>query len=342
MASSRLKAALLLALGLVILAAMVVWAGPGRVLLALTRASPAYLALALGAYAVFFVLRGWRWKTLFSQSAPDVRLRSTTGITAVGWLANSIIPLKGGDVLRAALLARKEKVGLGPAASTVALERVLDMLGLAIVAAVGLFLIPEGTRGALPRGIARALEIAWVLPILGLACLAVLVLMRERVIALASRTVGQWGRFGVRIVEYFATTLAGLAALARKPKLMLALVPQSVLVAVAQAAVFAFLVAAFVPGTPLVLAFAGGSLFLLSFVVSITPGNVGTYEAAFVAVFVALGLPSGLVVPAAILTHLTTTMIVAVLGSAGMLTLGLEGKALAWRPAKTPIGGGAQ
>ncbi|MEA3199128.1 MAG: glycosyltransferase AglD [Thermoplasmata archaeon] len=342
MASSRLKAALLLALGVTILAAMVVWVGPGRVLLALSRASPVYLGLAVLAYAAFFVLRGWRWKTLFSQSAPDVRLSSTTGITAVGWLANSIVPLKGGDVLRAALLAKKEKVGLGPAASTVALERVLDMLGLAIVAAIGLFMIPDDTRAALPHGIARALEIAWILPILGLACLGVLVLLRERVVALASRTIGQWGRFGVRVVEYLATTLAGLAALARKPKLMLALVPQSILVGAAQAAIFAFLVAAFLPGTPLVLAFAGGSLFLLSFVVSVTPGNVGTYEAAFVAVFVALGLPSDLVVPAAILTHLTTTMIVAVLGSLGMLTLGLEGKALAWRPAKAPLGGGAQ
>jgi uncharacterized protein (TIRG00374 family) len=241
-------------------------------------------------------------------------------------------------VLRAALLAKKEKVGLGPAASTVALERVLDMLGLAIVAALGLFLVPDG--GALPRGIARALEIAWILPIAGLAILAILVLLRERVIALATRTVGQWGRVGVRLVEYLATMLAGLAALARRPKLLLKLVPQSILVAAAQASVFAFLVAAFVPGTPLLLAFAGGSLFLLSFVVSITPGNVGTYEAAFVAVYAALGLPTDLVVPAAILTHLTTTMIVAVLGSLGMLSLGLEGKTLAWRPARASAPGG--
>ncbi|GEM_PF-2272556 len=332
MASSRLKAALLLGLGLALLAAMVLWVGPSKVLLALSRASPVYLALALAAYATFFVLRGWRWKTLFAQSAPEVRMRSTTGITAVGWLANSILPLKGGDVLRAALLAKKEKVGLGPAASTVALERVLDMLGLAIVAAVGLLLVPDD--GALPRGIARALEIAWILPIAGLVILAVLVVMRDRVIALATRTVGQWGPFGVRLVEYLATTLAGLAALAKRPRLLLALVPQSVVVAIAQAAVFAFLVEAFLPGTPLLLAFGGASLFLLSFVVSITPGNVGTYEAAFVAVYAALGLPTALVVPAAILTHLTTTMIVALLGSLGLLSLGVGSKGFSWLPAR--------
>lgn len=340
MASSRLKAALLGAFGLAVLAAMVWWVGPAKVWTALTSASPAYLVLAVVAYATFFVLRGWRWKTLFTHSAPDVRMKSTTGITAVGWLANSIIPLKGGDVLRAALLAKKEKVGLGPAASTVALERVLDMLGLAIVAAIGLFMIPADTRAALPTGIARALEIAWILPILGLICLGVLVAMREKVIRFATNTIGQWGHFGVRLVEYLATTLAGLAALAKRPKLMLKLVPQSILVAAAQAMIFAALVCAFIAGTPLVLAFAGGSLFLLSFIVSITPGNVGTYEAAFSAVFVALGLPSDLVIPAAILTHLTTTMIVAVLGSVGMLTLGVEGKTLAWRPAKAPTPGG--
>lgn len=338
MAASRLKAALLFGLGLAVLAAMVVWVGPSTVVQALSRASPIHLALALVAYATFFVLRGWRWKTLFSQSAPDVRMSSTTGISAVGWLANSILPLKSGDVLRAALLAKKEKVGLGPAASTVALERVLDMLGLAIVAAVGLLLIPSDAP--IPTGIQRALEVAWILPILGLACLAVLVLLREKVLALATRTVGQWGRFGLRLVEYLGTTLAGLAALARKPKLLVKLVPQSILVAGAQAAVFAFLVAAFIPGTPLVLAFAGASLFLLSFVVSITPGNVGTYEAAFTAVYAALGVQPDVALAAGILTHLSTTMIVALLGSLGMLTLGLEGKSLAWRPARAPQPGG--
>ena len=328
---------LLTLLGAGILAALLAYVGPGHVVDALARASPLHLALAVLSYLTFFLLRGIRWRMLFSRSAPDVRLSTTTSATAVGWLANSILPLKGGDVLRAALLAKREKVSLVTSASTVALERVLDLLGLALVAALGLLLLPRSL--ALPGGFARALEIAWLLPILSLVVLALLVVLRERTMRVAHATLGRLGKVGRKLVHFLDVTLSGLDALARHPRLMLALVPMTLLVAVAQALIFTFLVAAFIPGTPLGLAFAGSSVFLLSFVVSVTPGNVGTYEAAFAAVFTALGVAPEVAVPAAILTHLTTTLIVAACGSAALLAMGWESARVAWRPTRVPQGG---
>lgn len=327
---------LLSLLGAGLLVALVWYVGPARVVDALAHASPAHLALAVASYLAFFVLRGVRWKMLFSRSAPDVRLSTTTSATAVGWLANSILPLKGGDVLRAALLARREKVGLVTSASTVALERVLDLLGLAMVAAVGLLLLPRSLE--LPAGLGRAMEIVWILPLLSLLVLGVLVVLRERTLALARATLGRAGKVGRKLVDFLDITLSGLDALARRPALLLALLPMTLLIAVAQALIFTFLVAAFIPGTPLALAFAGSSVFLLSFVVSVTPGNVGTYEAAFAAVFTALGVAPEVAVPAAILTHLTTTLIVAACGSAALLAMGWETSRVAWRPTRVPQG----
>ena len=334
MPRSGAKTALLFLVGAALLAALVAYVGVGRVVDALRLASPVYLGFAVASYAIFFLVRGIRWRMLFAKSAPDVRLSSTTAITAVGWLANSIIPLKGGDVLRAALISKREKVALGTSASTVALERVLDILGLAIVALVGFLLIPPSD--AMPPAVGRALKIAWILPLLGLLILGVLVWLRKPTMRAAERTLGTWGKFGAGLCSFLDTTLAAVEALARRPILLAQLLPMTALVSVAQALVFAFLVMAFIPGAPFLLAFAGGALFLLSFVISITPGNVGTYEAAFGAVFIALGVPADVAVPAAILTHVTTTLIVAVLGSLGMLSLGLDGKKLAWRPARVP------
>lgn len=331
------RVVLLTLLGVGILAALLLYVGPAQVADALRRASPLHLALAVASYLAFFLLRGIRWKMLFSRSAPDVRLSTATSATAVGWLANSILPLKGGDVLRAALLARKEKVSLVTSGSTVALERVLDLLGLAMVAAVGLLLLPRSL--ALPEGVDRAMEIVWILPVLSLVVLAVLVVLRERTLRLAHATLGRLGKIGRKLVEFLDVTLSGLDALARRPGLLLALLPMTLLVAVAQALVFTFLVAAFIPGTPLALAFAGSAVFLLSFVVSVTPGNVGTYEAAFAAVFTALGTAPEVAVPAGILTHLATTLIVAACGSAGLLALGAESLSVAWRPTRVPQGG---
>ncbi|HWH09450.1 MAG TPA: lysylphosphatidylglycerol synthase transmembrane domain-containing protein, partial [Candidatus Thermoplasmatota archaeon] len=322
MVSPRTKAGLAFAAGLVFLGALVAYVGPATVARALASANLPLLAFAAGVYALFFLLRGIRWRTLLSRSAPDVRVSSTTSITAVGWLANSILPLKGGDVLRAALVARRESLALGPSAATVALERVLDLVGLAAVAALGLLLIPA--HGDLPEWLGRAMEVAWVVPLLALACLALLVWLRAPAMRLCAAVCRPLGKPGAKLHGFVDTTVSGLDALARRPRLLAVLLPLTLVVAAAQALIFALIVMAFIPGTPFGLAYGGSAMFLLSFVVSVTPGNVGTYEAAFVAVFVALGTPTDIAVPAAILTHLTTTFIVAVLGSLGMLALSLE------------------
>lgn len=318
------KAALYLLLGVGVLAALIAYVGPGEVLRAVSRANPVYLVLAFATYATFFLLRGIRWKFLFSRSAPDVRLASTTSTTAVGWLANSILPFKGGDVLRAALLAKREKVGLATSAATVGLERVLDLIGLAVVAAAGLLLLPRAAE--LPTGLERALAIAWALPLLAVVTLAILVRWREGTVRFAGWLMKPFGKIGRKLVDFGDTVLAGLGALASKPSLLLVLAPLTLLVAVSQALIFTWLVLAFLEGVSLPLAFAGSAIFLLSFVVSITPGNVGTYEAAFAAVFIGLGAAPEIAVPAGILTHIATTLTVALLGGIGLFMLGAEGQ----------------
>jgi len=339
--ASSFRTFLAFALGLLALVALVAYAGPRRVLDAVRQASPAWLLLAALAYATFFVLRGWRWRSLLSRSAPDVRLASTTSVTAVGWLANSFIPLKGGDVLRSALLAKKESVAAGTAAATVAIERVLDMVGLALVAALGLFLLPHD---GLPAWFGRALEVAWLMPLLGIAALLALVAFRKQALALSARATTKLGSFGAKLHEFVGTTIAGIEALVRHPRLMALVLPQSFLVTIAQTLVFACLVRAFLPGTPFLVAFGGSAVFLLSFVISVTPGNVGTYEAAFAAVFSALHASTfeG-ALAAGILTHVTTTLLVGLLGGVGLASLGWSVRAApaARRPVPTtPTGGG--
>lgn len=337
---SRVRTALAFVAGAALLGALLWYVGPASVLATVQSASPLHLLLAATAYGLFFLLRGIRWKMLFSTSAPDVRLSTTTGTTAVGWLANSILPLKGGEVLRAALLARRDRVSLVTSAATVALERVLDLLGLAIVAAVALLLLPEAAE--LPAWMVTMLEIVWVLPLVCLLALAALVRWRAGTLALAARATRPLGKFGAKLQQLLDLVLSGFAALAQRPRLLARLVPLTVAVALVQALVFTFLVMAFLPGTGAMLAFSGSAIFLLSFIVSVTPGNVGTYEAAFVAVFVALGTPSELAVPAAVLTHLATTGIVALAGGIALLALGLDATKNAWRPTRVqpaPEGG---
>lgn len=339
MTSTRTRSALAFALGLALLGALVWYVGPAEIAEAVTRADPLFLVLGVLAYAAFFVLRGIRWRMLFSRSAPDVRLSTTTGATCVGWLANSILPLRGGEVLRAAVLAKRDKVSLVTSATSIALERVLDLLGLAIVAALGLLLLPAATE--LPGWMVTALEVVWILPLVCIAALVALVAFRARFLALFRAATRPLGRFGAKLADLADVVLTGLAALMAHPRLLAKLLPMTLLVAAAQSLVFTMLVMAFIPEATMALAFAGSSIFLMSFIVSVTPGNVGTYEAAFVAVFVALGVPVETAFPASVLTHLATTLIVAVAGGAALFALGLDSSKLTWRPARVSPQGGS-
>jgi uncharacterized protein (TIRG00374 family) len=320
--ATPVKRILALLAGAALLVGMLAYVGPRRVVHAIEQASPVWLVLSLVSYALFFVLRGWRWRVMLSKSAPDVRVSSASAISAVGWLANSFLPLKGGDVLRAALMSKREGVPGGTSAASVGLERVLDMVGAAMLAAAGLFLIPDDIA-SLPRWLSRALEVAWLLPLVCIIVLAVLVLMKDRAIKASERTIGsRMGRFGRGLHRFVESTVLSVDVLARHPRLLLKLVPLTFLVALTQTLVFACLVRAFLPATPFLAAFGGSTVFLLTFALAITPGNVGTYEAAFAAVFAALGNTWDEAVAAGVLTHLTTTATVAVLGSLGLWMLG--------------------
>lgn len=84
--------------------------------------------------------RRWR-RVLRSMAGPSVR--GTFGTVCVGYFGNLVLPFKLGEVLRAALLRKRNpEVPLGGALATVATERVLDGAVLAVLVAGALPFAP--------------------------------------------------------------------------------------------------------------------------------------------------------------------------------------------------------
>lgn len=289
-------------LGLAIVAGLIGYVGPGELLSVAKEAALPFLGLAALAYALFFVLRGLRWSLLLGPVA-SVGPATTTSLSAMGWLISSFIPFKAGDVGRTALLARHEDAGPVEVGGTVAVERALDMIGIAFAASAGLLWMAWRGARALPPAAAKAVGVAWALPILALTGLWLL----GRVLSDADNRLADLAR-GFR---------RGLEGLLEHRSRLTPLALLTVLVTAAQAAIFVALFLAFAPTAPLAPVVAAAPLFLLSFAISVTPGNVGTYEAAFVAVFALFGFGAETLAPIAVLVHLSTTLIVIVLGSLG-------------------------
>lgn len=122
------------------------------------RADPVRLfAVSLPAYLGVIALRGMRWRHLTNAIRPLPR-SSLFRATALGFLANNVLPLRIGEVLRSFALARH--AGIAPAAvlGTVVIERALDAW-MVLALALGALWLAGDAGGVWQRGV------VWLLPL---------------------------------------------------------------------------------------------------------------------------------------------------------------------------------
>jgi len=99
-----------------------------------TRANKVLLLAGLLVFYAGFPLRGKRWSMLLRGAGYHVPVRDSTEILFLSWLVNCLVPAKLGDVYRAYLLKLNcPPVSITKTLGTVVIERILDILGIAIL-----------------------------------------------------------------------------------------------------------------------------------------------------------------------------------------------------------------
>jgi uncharacterized membrane protein YbhN (UPF0104 family) len=131
------------------------------------------LAGAVGAYAVATLLRGWRWDVILRHAGIGHQRADAFALTVVGYMGNTVLPARGGELLRIFLLGERVDARRREILGSILAERFLDAAALATVFATLTF---AGTAGT-PTG--RAPAIAAV-AIVGLMLLAAIVYLRLR------------------------------------------------------------------------------------------------------------------------------------------------------------------
>lgn len=91
-----------------------------------------------------------RWKVILAP-APGVSVRDTFSFITIGYLANTILPLRLGDLARATLIGRQRNLGISRALGSMALERVMDIGALLaiVLALTALMEIPLNVRAGI-------------------------------------------------------------------------------------------------------------------------------------------------------------------------------------------------
>ena len=84
-----------------------------------------WLIPGLAAYWIGVWVRSWRW-TYLLRPLKSISTRKAFPIVVIGYMGNNVLPARAGELLRAYVLRRSEKVPISGSLATIVLERAFD------------------------------------------------------------------------------------------------------------------------------------------------------------------------------------------------------------------------
>lgn len=272
----------------------------GAVGAALRQANYGWLVPAVALIVASLLLRAVRWRLLFFPTT-GLRYGNVFGAMNAGYLVNTVLPARLGEVVRAVLIGHLERVRTARALSTVVVERVLDMLTTIIILALLIPFVPLPTGSALPLAAGATLAVG------ALVVMIVAGAMPGRTHRLADIALRRLPeRWSVRLRAYLDSFLEGFAVLSNR-SVALRLVCLSAVVWLTVALALYSVMAAFHLNLPPTAPMFVLALVSLAFVVPSSPGYVGVFHLAVVkALGVGFGVDPTLALSYAFVAHLVS------------------------------------
>ncbi len=248
-------------------------------------------------------IRAWRWQYLL-QPVKSVRTLHLCSATAIGFMANMLLPARAGEVVRAHIISRKEEVSTLASFATIVVERVLDLLSVLLLFALLLVLTPlpreitpliEGLRVG---GYVAAAVCGILLGSLWLMASKVTQMLRLMHICLAFLP-DQWL---TKLTTMFLSFVLGLQAL-KKGRQLASIVLLSLCLWMALALSNFLILRSFSLQLPAYAACFFLVMQTLGVAVPSAPGFIGTYHAAVVAGFAIFGVSQEVALSVAIIMH---------------------------------------
>ncbi|WP_263819259.1 lysylphosphatidylglycerol synthase transmembrane domain-containing protein [Salinibacter sp.] len=290
----------------------------------LGRFGPWWAAPMLLCYLSSFLVRGVRWRLLL-QPVETVSWPTSTGVIFSGYMANNLLPLRLGEIVRALVLGQVTSARVEGTLSTIVLERVFD--GLVLVGMIALVLAsgigPEAGGVVAYTGAVSALVFVG----------ALFFVVGARLFPRPILSGVRWTLSCVPIIEEergldaTRSLLRGLKSLALDQRL-LAVIGLSAAVWILEGGMFwvglwAFSLDAGVEAAFLTLAFVN-----LSILVPSAPGYVGIFQGATILAFGAFGLSEEVALSYSVVVHFLQYVSVTVIGLAVLAAYGVSLTAL--------------
>ena len=267
----------------------------------LTRADPRYLVLAVAICIIGWWMRGWRYRYILDSLEVKVSLSFSTATILVSQTVNLVVPARLGDLIRIFILHHEKETPYEIGLSSIVVERIFDVL---MVAVLGLLSLPF-VLGAPP----------WIYPVI------VIPLILTGIFFVALVLTGRLTAKN-RIFAFILRMLEGIRRASLSYRSVAVLGVSSILIwmmDVLACAAVALMFGQEIPFAVITLAIVVGNLVKA---VPITPGGVGTYEAAVAVTLMIVGVSQEAATLIAILDHLVKNAVTLAGGVISIVFLG--------------------
>jgi len=272
--------------------------------------------------ALFYLLplpvRGLRWVTLLRAVKP-VSVVTASEVYAFGTLANNVLPARLGDVARAFVLAKKEKISASSSFATIMLERIFD--GLVVVGFFLTVLVIAPPTAGWTFGLAWAMGLVFSAAVLGSAFVA---WQEERATKVAAFLVRPLpAALGEKILGLVKKLALGLHAL-KSARATATVIGCSILIWVLEAGVYAFVQQALGLDIPLHGLVVVMAVLTLGLTAPSAPGFVGVFEGLVIAGVGLYGVEGAPALAFALAVHAVHFSIGTLLGAIAAWRMGLR------------------
>lgn len=272
----------------------------------ISRVSILWIMISIVTFFFSHILRAIRWKVIIGSVKQDTSILNLFGALMVGYGVNCIIP-RLGEVARAVLLGRWEKISKTSMIGTVIVERIIDIMSFAIALLISVYIYSGNLYSSFPW-LKTSLYIVTVLMILIILFLFFLRMYKERLSKVFVKFIGKISsKMAGKLGHIFELLLIGLGSLKGFNNFLITiLLTVLILLVYALNSYFGFFIVGMENLSSVSFKMAWIVMSISSIGVLIpTPGGTGSYHTIVKAVLVLLfGFSEEISLAYAIMTHI--------------------------------------
>ncbi|TWT63813.1 hypothetical protein Pan54_45720 [Rubinisphaera italica] len=259
---------------------------------------------------LFFAFKTIRWAWLL-KPVKFLKPGKVLGPLMVGFMGNNILPAHLGEFFRVFLLSRQEKIAAGAVLSSVAIERVLDIIAVLLLVGVGMLAVKD-----VPTAISTGFFYVGLIALAMVVVLALAVIFIQPAVSLACWLIHRLpvkSTWKGHLEELIRAAAAGASVL-RDGKLLVLLMTNSALQWSFNCAMIAVSLWSFGIHVPFSATLILLGVLVFAVTIPSSPGFFGAIQVAFVETLKIFGVPASTAFAASIYYHLIQYVLVTAVG----------------------------